>query len=485
MLYNSKIKNPVIILIIFIATLLFNHGFIKERMSNDDYAIRYSATAYPFQASSQGRPLAGIYIKALNFLGLDFFNHQRYFHLVSFFLYALGIFILAKTIRSKIKGSDFGLTILIYVLTGLIYFNFFTLDILSYAFPSVIFAAAALLCCFSLALLASKKYILSFVALLSSTFFYQPWAAIFPALGILLVKDKEDKTETVNQKNLLMPLIIYLTALTTNYLYIRLIHQTFFSSYWSDSRIGGDFSFTENFLRICSEILKITRTSYDILPEYYLFIFSILLVLSGIRFKNFCWLLCITAICITTANLPYLFTSIVDYSARSLVTIAALPFILILGGFILNAEAPKLLSFKYIVHVAILTAYSALLYFSYDYHSAAQFAVNKSDNYEIRTIKKWIATYEKENNLKVDSFHIRNDKKPSYCYSEWKCLFFRRALFIKWSRLALTGSAEEKIRVLEMSDSDYQRLFDRKNYNHFNLGKQLKFEDTRAYLITY
>ena len=76
---NYRVSALITFSIVFLASLVIFHIYLGAHFSNDCYHLWFEMQGFPYQASSQGRPLTGLTAAFFSGLGINLVRHQQIF----------------------------------------------------------------------------------------------------------------------------------------------------------------------------------------------------------------------------------------------------------------------------------------------------------------------------------------------------------------------------------------------------------------------
>lgn len=323
-----------------------------------------------------------------------------------------------------------------------------------------------------------KHLIKTFIYMLLSNFSYQGVVGIFIAIAIIYILKYSKNIKEFIINNIVVALSYGIPAII-DYVLIKIVCKS--------SRVSGNIIWSESLKKVGNSTLEMIKSTYRILPKYFLLI--LIIVLLGLiiyqiltkkvdtKFKliDLSKILYIIAAVIIGAVAPQLMqnTDSIWFVARSTYSYASLFGILSLYAF-MNYDI------KIYVKYIILTMSAILLvvqFYRFNIIETDRYKLNAIDYQITKEISEEIDKYEKDTGNKITKISIYEDKMTGYTYSG---IFATgdtniKAYMNNWSILYILKYYCG--RDLKEAENDPEIEEEFKNYNWENFEKgQLKFK---------
>lgn len=496
---NYKISALITFIIVFLASLVIFHIYLGAHFSNDCYHLWFEIEDFPYQASSQGRPLTGLTSLFFSSLEINLVRHQQIFTFIGLIIYSVAITCLSETII-KLKNDNSGVFRVISGLISLmIVFNFFSVDMFHYSVMMLSYSLSALL-----TVLASRAMLLeqnfsslakAVLWLVLAAMFYQSYITLFVPLVLigLLLNSESSQTLQHKLKWCLLSLAGYGAVLVIDFAYIKLIHLKFLSHLWFDARTGNPSPILNNLRHVFCLQDDLWISSFGLMNRFYFLIFICAFVCLFVFYQSkikekivVLSFLALSLIIFYAAMLiPHIFSGDIGVSARSISTFASIP-ALITYGFIIYQrhwfESPTLKNVGLFLPVVLFMFLQIAVINTF---ATEGVNINNEDRLQARQIVGLVDDYEKKSGITVTDLYFVNDSSPMRCYRP-DCYVHAKALAIPWSRKeGIKLYTGRNFNVSEMNADDFGRLFENKNWDEFVSSEQVKFEGSKAYIVVF
>jgi len=474
--------------VIFIASLVIFHIYLGAHFSNDCYHLWFEIEDFPYQASSQGRPLTGLIAAFFSGLGINLVRHQQVFTFIGLIIYSIAITFLAETVI-KLK-NDYSVTFRITsgIVSFMIIFNFFSVDMFHYSVMMLSYSCSALL-----TVLASRSILLkqnfsslikAVLLLVTAAMLYQSYITLFVPLVLigLLLNSESSLTWRRKLNRCFLSLAGYGAVLLIDYAYIKLIHLKYLGHLWFDARTGKPSPILNNLRYIYHIQDDLWINSFGLMNRFYFLIFICVFVClfvfyqSKIKEKISVLFFLASSLMIFYAVLmiPHVFSGDVGVSARSISTFASIPALIIFGFIIYQRHWFENLTVKNIGLFLPVGLFLILQMTIINTFGTEGVNINKEDSFQARQIVDLVEDYENKSGSKVTDLYFVNDSSPMRCYRP-DCYVHAKALAVPWS----------SFNAFEMNADDFARLFENKNWDEFVASEQIKFEGNKGYVVVF
>ncbi len=481
---KSKKTKGIFILILFYGCIVFSH-FLKMHFIHDTYTI--SIKGYDFMVKplwEQGRPISSLFYYFLSLLNPPYRLTMYISVLISIIFLSVSATVIWKMAVEYIEKHNVWQHLFLIISCTSIFFTLFITDLLLF-FECCVTTSGIM--CSTLAVYyflkrRKKNIILSAFLLIISIFTYQPSIALFLPLCIPFIFKKYAGNKKAIFQNVLLAGFLYSLPFLINYLYLKATSST-------DGRFFGEVILWENLLHCKTAIVGFFKNNFGFMPNYIFFAFLgyfvLMCVINCIRTKTFMNLLCLfmaLASVVVTALLPHM--AIVTNSwyivPRSAVGLASTVGIAML---VMN------MSFKRIQKSHVIVSLLFLLVISIKLLDIGNSMItnNKLDVQDLGFISDVIQTYEKQNNMTVNTIYFTYDSNPDFHrqgMEDYKDLNLR-ILSVDWMvRTLLNKEMGRNYSRNNMSDEERSVYFGDADWHAMSL-EQFVFVDDALYLCLY
>ena len=333
-----------------------------------------------------------------------------------------------------------------------------------------------------------NRYLIStFIFMLLANFSYQGVVGIFITLAVVYILKYSKNIKQFIINNIVVALSYGIPAIL-DYVLIKVICKS--------SRVSGNIIFSESIKKVCSNTLGMIKSTYGILPKY--FLMSLVIILIGIiayqiiikktttktKVIDILKVIYICAGTIIGAVAPQLVqnTSSIWFVARSTYSYAALYGVLVLYLF-MNFDVKTII--KYIIMV--MSIILLIVQFNrFNVIITDRYKVNALDYEVTRNVIEKIDDYEKDSGNKITKIGIYNDKSIGYTYNG---IFATgdtnlKAYYIDWCiRVIIKYYSGRDLTIVE-TNPEVEKEFEEKDWNSFD-SNQLKFDGDTLDLCRY
>ena len=483
----------------FIASLAIFHIYLGAHLSNDCYHLWFEIEDFPYQASSQGRPLTGLIAAFFNSLGINLVRHQQIFTFIGLIIYSIAVTCLVETIIKLKNDHSVTFRVISGLVSFMIVFNFFSVDMFHYSVMMLSYSLSALL-----TVLASRSILLrqSFFSLIKAVLFlltaamlYQSYITLFiPLVLIGLLLNSESSLTLRHKLNwCLLSLAGYGAVLVIDYAYIKFVHLKFLGHLWFDARTGKPSPILNNLRYIYHIQDDLWIDSFGLMNRFYFLIFIGVFVSLFVFYQSkikekisvLFFLGLSLAIFYAVLLIPHVFSGDIGVSARSISTFASIPALIIFGFIIYQRHWFENLTVKNIGLFLPVALFLVLQIAIINTFAAEGVNLNNEDSLQARQIVDLIEDYENKSGKKVTDLYFKNDPSPMRCFRP-DCYVHAKALAVPWSRIeSIELYTGRNFNVSEMDADDFARLFEDKNWNEFVPPEQIKFEGNKGYVMVF
>lgn len=503
--FNNRLKTfykvPAFVsfCVIFIASIVIFHIYLGAHFSNDCYHLWFEIEDFPYQASSQGRPLTGLIAAFFSSLGINLVRHQQFFTLIGLLIYSIAVTCLLETILKLKNDYSVKFRVISGAVSLMIVFNFFSVDMFHYSVMMLSYSFSALL-----TVLASRSILLkqnfsslikAVLFLVTAAMFYQSYITLFvPLVLIGLLFNSESSLSSRRKLNwCLLSLAGYGAVLVIDYAYIKLVHLKFLGHLWFDARTGKPSPILNNLRYIYHIQDDLWINSFGLMNRFYFLIFICafvsLFVFYRSKIKEKISVLFFLASSLTIfyalMMLPHVFSGDIGVSARSISTFASIPALIIFGFIIYQRDWFENTTVKNIGLFLAVGLFLILQIAAINTFGTEGININKEDGLQARQIVDLVEGYESKSGNKVTDLYFKNDLSPMRCYRP-DCYVHAKALAISWSRIeSIKLYTGRSFNAFEINAEDFARLFEAKNWDEFIASEQIKFEGNKGYVLVF
>lgn len=487
----------------FLGTLLLTFAvfgvYLKTRYSNDCYSLLFHTEDFPYQASSQGRPLNGLIALFSDKTGFSLVGNQLALTLVSFVVFSFAISVLVETLIKLKNSSSIVLRMFATITSFMVVFNIFYVDLFPFSFMMLAFSLSMLFVILAFKFFVERKSKLDILkalfCLVISIFFYQSMLPLFIPLCLIAIWFGTENQVIEKVKSSIIGFICYGFVLAVDLGYIKFIHNNFFIDKWRDARADKKPEILNNLEYIWDLQYKLWVQAFGFMKNYifvsFVILFALIFILSVKKFKDKVRakliLIFILIAFLVAVFLPNIFSGETFISPRSVSTFASIPGLILFAFVLKQNEWLEKLNWK---NIAIFSF--VLMYFCYQAFAiqrvAKQGQIQKQlDSFYSAEIYKKIEEYEKQSGEKVTTLIMRNDYTPMYCYKEVNCYgVYTKALSVPWSRVeSINLVSGREFLSREMTVEEYREIFNEKTWDEFVVEEQIRFEGEKVFVIVF
>lgn len=470
-------------------TLIFFGTLMKMEFAVDSYAtLTFSIRELIYQFASSGRFVvifSGIILKILKL-------KSETTYLLSYIL-AIVCMIVSLYKLYKIIEKDIQNDILKNIIPVLIVLNAFSIELFLFIEKGIM-VFAVMMNIFAVREIKKwlenkeKRYLIStFIFMLLADFSYQGVVGIFVAISVVYILKYSKNIKEFILNNVVVALSYGIPAII-DYVLVKIV--------CSSSRISGNIILSKSLKKVCSNTLGMIKTTYGILPKYFLMsliIITILLIIYQIIIKqgniknkalDILKLIYIIAGTILAVIAPQLMqnTDSIWFVARSTYTYAALFGILVLY-LCMNYQINKNSRLIIIILSVVLLV---VQFYRFNIIETDRYKVNAID-YEItRKICEQIDEYEKQSGNKITKIAIYADESLDFTYSG---IFATgdtnvKSYFKDWSIQYIIRYYSGRYLTITDMNPEIQKEFEQENWTSFE-NEQLIFEGDTLHLCRY
>lgn len=486
-------KNKLLFfLCIFSIAIIFTYPVFVNSHSLDSYCTMfngYSQTAFWFLQN--GRIFSALIFYLFSLINFPFDSLSFVSSFLSALVLALCVCRLYYILDNNLKLKRVLEKGILLVSIFLMFFNFLAIELIAIDESFVIFFGIYFVILSAQKLIdgGGKNCLLSLTYMILALSCYQGIACfLFPILLLILITSGKYSIKDLF-KYLFYALIIYGISFLFEFILIKIVGLI------DGSTIGklGNMNLIDNFIIIIKDLLpQALKTFFGFINAKYYYAFCIVLLLSTIyliykdnRKKNYIILLILIVSCIISPFIPNLFmNSDSNYTAaRMTMTLAIFPSLFVIYYLIFPSQN-KFLTY-FICFVICLFA----LFTFYLYHQSSKINLKryKEDMIYINNVKSYINYYNDKHKEKIKRVYYARDINSSYYYSFGHPNGINvRLSAIDWAiECAYPVYTEKKYEFKPMKKSDYNKYFKGKDYNYFNVKKQIRVEGENMYLLIY
>jgi hypothetical protein len=485
--------------LIFIASVLIFHDYLGVHFSNDCYHLWFEIRDFPYQASSQGRPLTGLMSVFFDSLGINLVQHQRSFTFIGLIVYSIAVSCLTETIVKLKNDYSTAFRVISGLVSFMIVFNFFSVDMFHYSVMMLSYSFSALLTVLASRSILLKQDVFSLIKavlfLVTAAMLYQSYITLFvPLVLIGLLLNSESLLTMWHKLNwCLLSLAGYGAVLVIDYAYIKLIHINFLGHLWYDARTGQSSPILNNLRYIYYIQDDLWIGSFGLMNKFYFLIFIgvfvSLFVFYHSKIKEKISALFFLGLSVTifyaVLLIPHIFSGDIGVSARSISTFASIPALIIFGFIIYQRHWFKNLTVKHIGLLLPVGLFLVLQMTIINTFAAEGVNLNIEDSLQARQIVDLIEDYENRSGSQVTDLYFKNDSSPMRCFRP-DCYVHAKALAVPWSRIeSIRLYTGRNFNAFEMASDDFARFFESKNWDGFVPPEQIKFEGNKGYVAVF
>ena len=498
---NNLFKTPAFITfgIVCIASVLIFHIYLGTHFSNDCYHLWFQIDDFPYQASSQGRPITGLIAAFFNSLGINLVRNQQIFTLIGLVVYSAAVTCLSETVINLKNDDSIKFRIISGVISFMIIFNFFSVDMFHYTVMMLSYSFSSLF-----TVLASRSMLLkqnaanlskAVLFLILAVMLYQSYITLFIPLVLIGLLLNPRSSLTLRQKLnwCFLSLIGYGAALLIDFAYIKLIHLNFLSHLWFDARTGQPAPVLSNLRYIYHIQDDLWIQSFGLMKDYLFLIFMAVFVCLFLFYKSEIKDK-ITALLLTAVSLiifyavmliPHVFSGNIGISARSISTFASIPILIVFAFIIYQQNWFEILTIKSVGIFLPVVLFLILQISVINTFGTEGVDINRDDAFYARDLVNLIEDYEHKSGSKVTGLYFKNDSSPMFCYRP-DCYVHAKAFAVSWSRSeSIRLYTGREFNAFEMNEADFKRLFENKNWDGYTPQEQIKFEGDKVYIMVF
>jgi Glucosyl transferase GtrII len=494
-----KVPSFICFCVIFAASIIIFQIYLGAHFSNDCYHLWFEIEDFPYQASSQGRPLTGLIAAFFNNLGVNLVRQQQIFTFIGLLIYSIAITCLLETILKLKNDYSVKFRVISGLISLMIVFNFFSVDMFHYSVMMLSYSFSALLTVLASRSILLKQNFFSLVKavlfLVTAAMFYQSYITLFvPLVLIGLLLNSESSLDLRRKLSwCLLSLAGYGAVLVIDYAYIKLIHLKFLNHLWFDARTGQPSPVLNNLRYIYHIQNDLWINSFGLMNRYYFLIlicaFVCLFVFYHSKIKEKISVLFFLGLSLTmfyaVLLIPHIFSGDIGVSARSISTFASIPALILFGFIIYQRHWFEKLNLKNIGLFLPVGLFLILQITVINTFGTEGVNINKQDSLEARQIVDLIEGYENKSGNKVTDLYFKNDSSPMRCFRP-DCYVHAKALAVPWSRIeSVKLYTGRSFNAFEMNAEDFARLFEDKNWDEFVPPEQIKFEGNKGYIVVF